>query len=383
MIAVRILIWFLLGLQIYTFAGYPLIVFIIAKFKRNKKCNQGIPYEPFVTFVIPARNEEKVIADKIKNTLGLSYPSEKIEIIVGSDYSTDKTDQIVRSYDSESVKLIAFQKRRGKTYIQNLAVSEMAGEIIVFSDANALYDKNAVRHLVQHFRDPDVGCVSGALCYSNPKKSLAGREENLYWKYEKFLKMNEEKAGTILGANGSIYAVRKTHYVPLQGEIISDFIEPLEIAVRGKRVVYEPDALSFENVSNTFREELLRKRRILSRSIYSLFVHKHLLNPFHSRKVWIGLVSHKILRWFSPCFLILLFLFCGLMIHDSLYRFLFILQTVFYITGVLGILLKNIRGLPTLFLAPYYFCLLGYASLLGISDFIRGKHKVVWEPLRP
>jgi len=378
----KVLFVILLFIQIYIFILYPVLIAIIAWLKKCNKPETRKSYNLNVTIVVAARNEEKVIESKILNSLEINYPKEHLEIFIVSDNSSDRTDEIVRKYKDNGITLISLDCRHGKTALQNIAVKKAKGEIIVFSDANAMYNPDSIQYIVSQFNDPDVGCVSGELCYANPGKSAAGREENLYWKYEKYLKRKEDCISTIMGANGSIYAVRKSDYVPLGDDIISDFIEPLEIASKGKKVVYEDKALSYEESSVTFEEELMRKRRILSRSIYSLYIHRHLLNPFKNPQLAFGLFSHKILRWLSPVFLIIL-LAVNLFILDSFfYRLVFILQMIFYSLSLIVVLIRHNKKMPTFILVPYYFCLLGYASLLGIFDFIKGRNRAIWEPVR-
>ena len=382
LVILKIIIWLSLSILLYVYLGYPLAITIVAQLKGRKQKLIDSNYEPHVSMIIPARNEEKVIAKKLNNTLQLNYSKEKLEIIVISDNSLDKTDEIVRQFEADGVRLLSLTERHGKTWAQNIAAEKALGQVLIFSDANAMYIPDAVKHLAQYFQDPQVGAVSGELHYSNPANSAVGYEENLYWRWEKFIKRQEHIAGCILGANGSIYAVRKTDYIPLEKNIISDFIEPLEIIVRNKKLVYEPKAISYEQASLSFDQELARKRRIISRSIYSLRVHNHLLNPFRSGLLFFELLSHKVLRWLTPVFAVIVFIFTALLSLNGLYTSFFVVQTVFYALGLLGFMFKNQNNWPTLFFTPYYFCLLGYASIQGILDFLKGKSSVIWEPIR-
>ena len=225
----KIFFWFFCASIFYIYIGYPLAIYLLSQIFKSKSDHPTIDYTPMISLIIPARNEEKIIERKIRNCLELYYPEDKLEIVIISDNSTDKTDEIVRKFSNKNVKLIALQERNGKTEAQNIASKIAPGEILVFSDANAMYIPEALNHLTAHFMHPDVACVSGELCYQNPQKSIAGHEENFYWQYEKFIKRQENQFGTILGVNGSIYAIRKKQYIPLEKEIISDLIEPLEI----------------------------------------------------------------------------------------------------------------------------------------------------------
>jgi cellulose synthase/poly-beta-1,6-N-acetylglucosamine synthase-like glycosyltransferase len=379
---IKTVFWIGVILLVYIYAGYPVLVALAARLGRAVAIPGTEEYLPEVTVVITARNEKRNIEKKILNTLALDYPRDRMEILVVSDHSTDGTDTIVRRYEKEGVLLLSMERHVGKTQAQNAAASRARGEILVFSDANAMYVPGAVRHLVRPFGDPDVGCVSGELCYVNPEASCVGQEENLYWRYEKFIKQQENRIGTILGANGSIYAVRKSDYVVLEKDIISDFIEPLVIADRGKSVVYESRAVSYETVCHSFREEMIRKRRIVSRSLSSVFIHSYLLNPFRNPGIAFQLISHKLLRWLSPVFLFMAAVANPFLVNPGFYGAVFLLQILFYTWALVGWMGRNRRNMPAWFFVPYYGCLLEWASLLGIMDAIRGKSVLLWEPIR-
>ena len=366
----------------YIYAGYPLLVYLFSLMKRHGKSHQSSNITPAVTLIIPARNEEKIIAEKIRNCKSLHYPADRLEVLILSDQSTDRTVHIVSELADDQIKLLELTKRHGKTAAQNKAAEWAGGKILVFSDANAMYEPDALEQLVKHFEDPTVGCVCGELCYSNSADSTVGKEEGLYWQYEKFIKRHEDRFFSIIGANGSIYAIRKSNYVPLDENVISDFIEPLEIVHDGKKAVYEATAISIEDSSKTFDEELKRKRRIISRSLYSLSRHRHLINPFRSIALTFEILSHKVLRWMSPIFQGLL-LISNLFLLDSLYfRTVFLLQAIFYLLSWIGFAFRNSSQLPSLIYLPFYFNLINYASLMGIWDWMRKKHAVVWDPIR-
>ncbi|MBN1780880.1 glycosyltransferase family 2 protein [bacterium] len=379
-ISFSILFWLIVFILFYVYIGYPILLGVMLPLKRRGKYTGR---EFSVSLIITARNEQDIIKEKLINCLELNYPQALLEIIVISDQSTDLTERIVQSFTASNIRLIALPERHGKTSAQNTGVQEANGDIVIFSDANAMYDPDAIRHLVKHFEDNDVGCVSGELCYNNPKNSVVGVEENFYWKYEKWIKKQEDRAGTILGANGSIYSIRKRDYQPLDRDIISDFIEPLVIAGIGKKVVYEPEAKSYENACDEFHEEFLRKRRIVSRSLHGLSKYGWLLNPIKHPRLSFQLISHKLLRWLSPFFMICLFIINVFIAKwASVYSAIFIGQVIFYVLSILGIYYKNKIRLPILFYAPYYFCVINFAALLGFIDFVKGQPAVFWEPVR-
>lgn len=378
----EIIIFFFVFIIFYVYFGYPLIILMIAMInQRNVAKNEN--FEPMVSLVIAAYNEEDIIEEKLNNSLQLDYPADKLEIVVFSDASTDRTNEIVSRYRDKRIKLIELPARKGKTSGQNVAVKHATGEIIIFSDANALYREQAIRKIVRNFADRSVGCVCGELIYYSEDKSLIGDAENVYWNYEKFIKRQENRAASILGANGSIYAVRRDLFVPLPEDIISDFIEPFQIIKQGCRVVYESEALSFEQSTTNFYEEYQRKKRIINRSFYSLLQYKIFLNPIKYLMLSFQLISHKLLRWLIPIYLPIIFI-VNLFLLDSLFfQITFGLQIIFYATAILGYLLEKKNWHNVLFYTPFYYCLVNVASLQAIVEYFIKREKIVtWKPIR-
>ena len=378
----EILFYIFLLLIIYVYFGYPLLTFVVGSFK-SKKIKRVETHRPYVSLTIAAYNEELRIEEKLKNSLELEYPNDKLEIIVFSDGSTDNTNEIVKNYTKRGIKLIELQRRKGKTAGQNIAVEQAKGEIIVFSDANAIYKKNAINKIVRNFSDNSVGGVCGELTYLKDNKSMIGEAEDVYWNYEKFLKKNENNFFSILGANGSIYAVRKNLYVPLAENIISDFIEPLKILEQGYRFIYEPDALSFEQSNSDYKQEYKRKKRIVNRSFYSLLKHKEFLNPLKYPLLSFQLISHKIFRWMVLPFLFILFFSNIFLLKETLFQLFFVGQVIFYLISFTGYLATK-KGFSNIILySPFYFCLVNFASMKGIFDYlIKRQNIVAWEPIR-
>lgn len=371
--------WSSLTLIIYSYLIYPLILFFFSKTRKIKE-KFSFEFEPTVTLLISAYNEEKAIKDKIINSLAIDYPKEKMQIIVASDGSKDTTIDIVKQFYPYGVELFELETNQGKTILQNEAIKHAKGDIVVFSDANAMYKKDAVKHLVKHFLDPNIGCVCGELKYINSASKGSGEGEGLYWKYEKFLKRMESITGNILGANGSIYAIKREYYVPLPGDIISDFVEPLEIIKKGYRAVYEPKAISSEETASTYNKEFKRKVRIITRSIRGLFYIKELLNPFRDFSMAFKLVSHKLLRWLIPIFQIILFITNIMILNINItYHILFYCQIIFYCLACIGITTgtKN-----KFFYVPSYLCMVNFAAFLGIINYILGKKAISWSPVR-
>lgn len=367
----------------YVYLGYSLLLALWPRtFLRRQALEVRSSAEPPVTLVIAAYNEEAVIRRKIKNSIELNYPKDKLEIIVFSDASSDRTDEIVKSYEGERFKLLRIAGRKGKTYCQNKAVEAARGEIVVFSDANSLYEPGAIRALVQGFVDPTVGCVSGELRYRSAESGVGG--EGFYWRYEQLIKRLESRAATLVGANGAIYAVRRDAYIPLRSDAISDFVEPLLLASRGYRVVHERRAVAREETAGSVREEFRRRERIVSRAVHCILRYpglKSLLNPLRNGMLSIQLLSHRVLRWLSGLLmLILLSLNVALAGEGILYMALLAAQILFYAASFLGMVLdltgcRSIRPLHV----PYYFCVSCLAMLMGVVKGAVGRAPVVWE----
>lgn len=380
MIMLYLLFYVCLLYLIYVYATYYLIV-SVASVLTTKRLRRDNSLLPTVSMIISAYNEEKIIGDKIRNTLELDYPKNLLQIIVVSDASDDNTDLIVRGY-APAVTLLRLQERSGKTSGLNAAVKQATGEIVVFSDANSLYKSDALRKLVRNFADASTGFVTGESQYKDIERSVSGRTEGLYWKYEMGLKLFESKIGSMVGADGAIYAIRRNLYEPLQPEDINDFVNPLQIVAKGYRGIYEPEAVCYEETAGDLIQEFRRKRRIVNRSWRGLFKVKQVLNVFRFPIFSIQLLSHKLLRWLVP-FVLILFLIVNFCLSTSgpLYAFTLALQIIVYGLALIGFCVKKYKSdLPAVFAFPLYFCIVNLASLLGIIDSMRGTTYVTWTP---
>jgi cellulose synthase/poly-beta-1,6-N-acetylglucosamine synthase-like glycosyltransferase len=361
--------------------GYPLLLAVSLPFVRRHRTI--IDAEPSVSLIISAHNEEKCIARKIENSLGLDYPRERLEIIVASDGSTDRTDEIVNSFGLHGVMLCRYP-RIGKTGIQNETVKIATGEILVFSDANALYQPDAIRKLVRNFSDSEVGCVSGQLKYTVDEPG-AGRCEESYWSYEKYLKRCESQLSSLVGVNGSIYAVRRSDYVEIDRALISDFVEPLVLVRHGKRVVYDQEAISLETASSAYSVEFRRKVRIITRSIQGLIYMRTLLNPIRYGIFALQLLLHKLLRYILPLFLFTALVSLGGLAIVGKYSLLF-----FALVGVITISTtislrkpqSESSNLVRVCNLLYYYLLINIAVALAWINVVRSKRMTFWDPVR-
>ena len=253
MVLLKILLFASLVTMFYIYVGYPMIL-IVLSFFLNKKVKKG-DFKPTVSILISAYNEAQSIAKTLENKLALVYPKDKLEIIVISDGSTDETDQIVKRFEPNGVKLMRQEPRAGKTAALNLGVTHATGEIIVFCDANSIYEEKALTHLTKNFNDPGVGYVTGKMIYIRPDDGRTGDGCSAYMKYENFLRLVETRAGSIAGVDGGVDAVRKKLYKPMSPDQLPDFVLPLKIIEQGYRVIYEPDAVLKEPALNASKDE--------------------------------------------------------------------------------------------------------------------------------
>ncbi|ELY55726.1 glycosyltransferase [Natronococcus jeotgali] len=328
--------------------------------------------------MIAAYNEEEIIAEKIENSLALEYPADRLSIVVFSDASSDRTDEIVRSYADEGVELVRVERRVGKTECQNRVVDHVDEEAVVFSDANSMYGPDAIRELVAAF-GPDVGRVVGELTY---RDSSAVDGESVYWRYESLLKRLESAVGSSVTGNGAIYAVRASSYAPLRRDAISDFAEPLAIVRNGQRVAYAADAVARERTEATVDDELARRFRIVTRSWHTVANNAALLNPVRYPLFSFQLLSHKVLRWLSPLFLAGAFLSnLGLVLvaPSSLYLAAFGAQLAFHGLAAVGAALDRAAvSTPTVVHVPHFFLVANYGMLAGLWNFLRRESIVTW-----
>jgi len=374
----KLLFWMALSLLSYTYFIYPLILILLNVYKFKPDINNETVL-PHVAMVVAAYNEEKIIEEKIINYLRLDYPKDRLEIIIGSDGSSDMTANIVKKYATKGVRLYNFGKRIGKVNILNRIVPGLKAKIIVFSDANTMYEPNAIRELVKHFSNNSIGCVCGRLILNKPNDSYEGEFEGIYWKYETFLKRLESTKSSLLGANGGIYAIRKELFQILPSTtIIEDFVIPMKVLERRYGVIYEPQAIAYEETSRSIEEESKRKARIGAGAYQALLLTLPMLNIFRgfpSFAYW----SHKVLRWLVPFSLILLFFLNVLLLGKALYQVLFIIQCVIYTGAFIGYLLSTKKHHLKLFTVLYYFVAMNVSLLVGFFRFFSGMQSVTWE----
>ncbi|MCU1288741.1 MAG: hypothetical protein JWN60_970 [Acidobacteria bacterium] len=366
---------------LYTYAGYPLLVFAVSRLQ--PKTVKRSEYEPSVTILITAYNEEKDIRRKLLNTFLIDYPPGKLEILVASDGSTDRTDEIVKEFSAKGVRLFRQEGRKGKTYTQNKAVEIAGGEIILFSDATTMYQPNVLQEMLPNFADESIGCVAGKLVYVDDSKSNVGKGAQSYWNYETFLKKSESRACSLIGASGCLYAVRRSAYQRMYAEACSDFLICTVLYRQGLRSVYEPNAVCTEETNRRADKEMQMRIRVIGQTFTDLWRNRDMLNPFRSGFYAVELFSHKVLRYAVPLFLTTIFVSSFVLaFHSLFFTAIIILQILFYLTALAGWVLEKSGVKLGVFAIPLYFVLANLASVIAFYRFLQGKNYSRWETIR-
>jgi cellulose synthase/poly-beta-1,6-N-acetylglucosamine synthase-like glycosyltransferase len=366
----------------YTYVGYPLLVLVVSRL-RPRPVRRAEGHEPEVSVIITAYNEERDLAAKLENTLALDYPKERLEVIVASDCSSDRTDEIARSFAARGVRLHRQQTRRGKTAAQNAAVALARGEVVLFSDATTMYQPDVLRVMAPSFADPSVGCVAGRLVYVDPEGTSTGQGARSYWGYETFLKQHESRACSLIGASGCLYAVRRSAYVPLYEEACSDFIIATKMVEQGLRTIYEPEAVSTEETNRRSDKEFKMRVRVIAQTYTDLWRHRRMLNPLRGGFYSVELLSHKVLRYAVPVFLAILFAASAALAPASrFYALAFFAQALCYLAAGLSLALERAGIHSRLLALPGYFVLANAAAVVAFYKFLRGERYARWEPIR-
>lgn len=377
----QILVWISIGVVVYAYALYPFILWGAAKLsaKRNNPrhdlTNDG--EWPFVSLIIAAYKEDKVIVQRMTNALGMNYPADRYEILVGCDGNEDLTGELVKTFDDPRVRLVQYPVRRGKASVLNDTVPQARGEILVFSDANTDMERNALKHLVKHFSESTVGGVCGQLILQD---SATGQNvDGIYWKYENFLKKKEAELGALLGVNGGIYAIRKELYQSIPANtIIDDFLIGMRIHQQNRGLIFEPQAVAYEETPETIQAEFQRRVRIGAGGFQSLFKLWKLLDP---RRGWVAFCffSHKLLRWICPFCMLAAFVGNLLLIGDVWYARLLLLQSLFYLTAAVGLWMFRGAALPRWMRLPSMFVSMNAALFFGFFRWIKGIQQGTWK----
>ena len=373
--------WGSFGLLAHHYLIYPAVVLIVARLK-TKDLIYVPPLEPrlpFVSLIIAAYNEEKVIRQKLANAIALDYPAELLEVIVVSDGSNDNTASIVEQFSTKGIVSMHTPERLGKTAALNRGVSASRGEIVVFSDANNDFNPGAIRALIKNFIDPSVGGVCGVKRIREARDRESSEGDSLYWRYESAIKLAESQLGTITNGDGEIFAVRRELYEPMDTAVINDDAElTLTIVKKGFRVLYEPGAESLEFASIDIGDDFNVKVRMVAGGFQTLIRHAAFLLPPRNWFTF-AFFSHKVLRWTSPVWLLVLLVTSVVLIDSPLYFFLLIAQLAFYALAFLGWAMRKKIHLPTLVYVPFYFSTMNLAALFGLIRHLRQTQNVNWQ----
>ncbi len=373
-----VIFWIAFALLIYLYIGYPILAWVRARLVPETE-RPGCS-EPTVSVVVVAHNEEDRIRSRFDNLLALDYPREKLDILLGSDGSTDSTVSRAFEYWDAGVRIRAFGDRRGKAAVLNDVVTSTRGEIVVLADARQRFEPGAVRALVRNFDDPRVGAVSGELVLTpEGDGATLGRGACFYWRYETFIRRSESRASSTVGATGAIYAIRRTLFEPIPPDtILDDVLIPLRMVRRGYRVKLESAARAFDATPDTERDEFIRKVRTIAGTFQLFARERWLFNPLRNR-LWFETMSHKALRLTVPLLqLVLLAANVGLAGLFA-YRCLLAAQMLFYAAALGGYAHRHRRHRLYLLTLPYTVCLLSWATIIGFVRFLSGRQQVTWE----
>lgn len=382
--------WISLFIIFYSYLGYGILLFFLVKLKRFFR--KGIisesheVYEPEVTLFVAAYNEKDYIDEKIKNSFSLDYPEEKVKHIWVTDGSDDGTPEHLRKYDG--VEVYHVDERGGKIGAMNRGIKFVKTPIVIFSDGNTKLGKDSIREIVDLFRDPKVGCVSGEKrIHNKDADAAAGAGEGLYWRYESTLKKWDAELYSVVGAAGELFAIRTELWQDVEKDtLLDDFIISLRVAMAGYTIQYNPNAYAIETASANVKEELKRKIRISAGGIQSVVRLRKLLNIFRYRTLSFQYFSHRVLRWTLTPLLLLLIIPANVILAyqagfsiDNLYTLLLAGQVLFYMAALIGWFFENRKIRIKLLFVPYYFFIMNLSVFLGLRRYLKGNQSVKWE----
>jgi biofilm PGA synthesis N-glycosyltransferase PgaC len=388
---VELVFWALIFVVFYAYLGYGILLWVLVKTKRlffKNQPNDTVDSQlPGVVFIVAAYNEEDYILEKIKNCLAFDYPKEKIEYWFVTDGSNDSTPKLVEAYPTlpgQTIRLFHSPERKGKIAAVERVMTFVEAPVTIFTDANTDVNPQAIRNIVRHYADPNVGAVAGEKRIAlSEKDDASGAGEGIYWKYESLLKKWDSELYSAIGAAGELFSIRTEQYRHVeQDTLIEDFVMTMGIAMRGFKIVYEPDAYAVESSSASISEELKRKVRIAAGALQAVWRLRSLLNPFKYGLLSFQYLSHRVLRWtLAPLALPIIFLLnIWLAIGGSmLYKALLICQILFYAFAILGYIFERKQLKIKAFFVPYYFCVMNYAMYRGFFRLVGGRQSVVWE----
>jgi cellulose synthase/poly-beta-1,6-N-acetylglucosamine synthase-like glycosyltransferase len=388
MVGLEVVFWICFLLVVHTYLLYPVSLFVASvivqtsrdwRYLLSRRDRRRIPRDPVdlpaVSFIIPAYNEERHLPAKLENLAELDYPKELLEILFVSDGAIDRTNGILTAAEGGNVRVIYLPTRGGKASAVNQAVEQACHRLLVLSDAATLFAPDAIRKLVRHFADSQVGVVCGALQFHGSVESR--QTEGVYWRYEGMLRLMESRLGVTLTASGAIYAIRRECFVPLSANtLVEDLVVLMNARKQGYRVLYDPEARATDFAPTTVGGEFTRRVRIATGSFRAL---GQLLRGPLDPLTGFAFFSHKLLRWILPLLLIGMLLASALLSeHQMVYRAMFVAQGIFYLWGLVGYLFRRQVGGIRYALIPYYLLAIHLAFLVGLVRVLSRRGDVGW-----
>ncbi|MEE4197572.1 MAG: glycosyltransferase family 2 protein [Bacteroidales bacterium] len=379
--------WILLLLIVYSYLGYPVLLWLLNFFHKifssPSDRNKTTEY-PEVTLFVAAYNESEFVHQKVNNSFTLDYPKEKISQVWVTDGSDDDTVEQLKHYSSE-ITLYHQPDRKGKTGAINRGMQFVKTPVVIFSDANSMLNREAIKIIIDEFKDPKVGCVAGEKrIEAGERNSAVHAGEGIYWKYESFIKTCESNMNSAMGAAGELFAIRTSLFTPIKKDtILDDFTISMQIAEKGYRIAYTPHAYAAEEASINIQEEFKRKIRIAYGGFQTLFRHLSLFNLFKHPLLTFQYFSHKVLRWliipFALPFVLAVNVFLLFYSSHPVYFIFILLQSVFYLLALLGLIFQNRNLRLTWIFAPYYLLMMNYSVILGFFRYLNKGQSVNWE----
>jgi len=377
--------WIASAIVFYAFVGYGIVLYVMVLIKRLIKKNipqSKILFEPDITLVIPCFNEADILIEKINNCTQLDYPTAKLTLVFITDGSSDNSIKLLQQYPF--IKILHENRRAGKTAAENRAMLFINTPYVIFSDANTMLNKEAVRNIVKHFANDMVGCVSGEKrIITDTSDSASAAGEGIYWKYESVLKKLDSELYSAVGAAGELVAFRTSLYKDLpEDTLLDDFMQSMQMAAAGFKIVYEPEAYAVETASANVAEELKRKVRICAGGWQSISRLSSTLSFSRTPLLYFQYISHRVLRWTVTPFLLLTIFIINIFLAingNFFYQVLGIGQILFYAASIIGYVLENRRLRFKPLFVPYYFCVMNYAVVAGLRRYLSGNQKATWD----
>lgn len=367
------LFWLGVAWLVYVWVGYPLVLSVVSRIFRFSPVISEL-CQPRVSVLIAARNEEQDIGWKIAETLAWDYPADRLELLVGSDASNDSTDDLIRTFHDSRLQFVRNEERLGKGRTLNRLARMATGEVLFFTDANTHIAPLALKRMVRHFADPRVGCVTGLERNPSQSASTIAMGSNAYLGYEAGIDALESKLGSVLVCDGSIYCLRRSLFSNLDPDLANDLEHPLRAGATGAKIVYEPQARSFERCTSSAREEFARRRRIAGQGALAMW---KLRRELRGIRLW-QFFSRKLLRWLLPIPLALIFVATFILRHEAWFAWLFIAQSLIYLAAAAGTSLRGDSRLKAILRLPFILLLATIAVFVGFIDACCGKTFATW-----